>query len=110
MTRRCGVLTVVALVAGCASGATGDGVRGGRRTGLPQAAPAPMPGPADQALRIFWIDVEGGAATLVVAPTGETLLMDAGWPGPRDAGRIATTLESATGKRRLDYFVASHYH
>ena len=28
---------------------------------------------------IYWVDVEGGAATLVVAPTGESLLVDTGW-------------------------------
>src|SRR5215475_12674223 len=41
-------------------------------------------------LDIFYIDVEGGAATLIVTPTGESILIDAGWPGfeGRDAKRI----------------------
>ena len=41
-------------------------------------------------LQIHWIDVEGGAATLFVAPTGELLLFDTGNPGngDRDAKRI----------------------
>jgi hypothetical protein len=30
-------------------------------------------------LDIYWIDVEGGAATLIVAPTGESMLIDTGW-------------------------------
>ena len=33
---------------------------------------------------IYWVDVEGGAATLVVSPTGESLLVDTG-------GRRTTT-------------------
>ena len=39
---------------------------------------------------IYWVDVEGGAATLVVSPTGESLLVDTGFPGAddRDAKRI----------------------
>jgi beta-lactamase superfamily II metal-dependent hydrolase len=59
---------------------------------------------------IYWIDVEGGAATLVVSPTGESLLYDAGWEtGGRDARRIAAAV-SAAGLKRIDYFVLSHYH
>ena len=40
-------------------------------------------------LDIYWVDVEGGAATLMIAPSGESLLVDAGWEvGDRDAQRI----------------------
>src|SRR5262245_29591559 len=48
-----------------------------------------------KSLRIYWIDVEGGAATLVVTPEGGSLLMDCGWPGTRDADRIAATAKAA---------------
>lgn len=63
-------------------------------------------------LDIYWIDVEGGAATLIVTPDTETILMDAGWPGfeGRDAERIATVLGEEVGKLELDYFIASHFH
>ena len=37
----------------------------------------------EKTLRIYWVDVEGGAATLVVTPEGGSLLMDCGWPGTR---------------------------
>ena len=38
---------------------------------------------------IYWIDVEGGAATLIVSPSGESLLVDTGWENDdRDAKRI----------------------
>jgi beta-lactamase superfamily II metal-dependent hydrolase len=83
----------------------------GRGAAPPGAAAAPVtPGaPAAAPLRIQWIDVEGGAATLVVAPTGETLLVDTGFPGPRDADRIARAVRAA-GASRLDYVVVTHYH
>src|ERR1700690_4288437 len=32
-------------------------------------------------LQIYFIDVEGGQATLVVSPSGQSLLIDAGWSG-----------------------------
>ena len=62
-----------------------------------------------KSLRIYWVDVEGGAATLVVTAEGGTLLMDCGWPGKRDAGRIAKTL-AAAGAKKIDHYVTSHYH
>lgn len=63
-------------------------------------------------LRIYWIDVEGGAATLIVTPEGETILMDAGWPGldDRDPQRIVRVLENEVGRADLDYFIVSHFH
>ncbi len=30
-------------------------------------------------LDIYWIDTEGGGATLIVSPSGESLLVDTGW-------------------------------
>ena len=30
-------------------------------------------------LDFYWIDVEGGAATLIVSPSGESMLIDTGW-------------------------------
>jgi competence protein ComEC len=62
-------------------------------------------------LDIYFIDVEGGQATLVVSPSGESLLVDAGWPGfnGRDADRIVATAKQA-GVSRIDYLVVTHYH
>ncbi len=61
-------------------------------------------------MHIYWIDVEGGAATLLVAPDGQTFLHDAGWSEPRGgATRIAPVLTEA-GSQRIDYFAASHFH
>ena len=63
-------------------------------------------------LDIYWIDVEGGAATLIVTPSGETVLMDAGWPGfdGRDAKRIEHVLSKEAGAEKIDYFITSHFH
>lgn len=60
-------------------------------------------------LEIYWIDVEGGAATLIVAPSGQSLLVDAGWPGDRDPRRIVATAKAA-GLTRIDILVTTHYH
>jgi beta-lactamase superfamily II metal-dependent hydrolase len=60
-------------------------------------------------LRIYWVDVEGGAATLIVTPEGGSLLMDCGWPGKRDAERIAATAKAA-GLKQIDHYVTSHFH
>src|ERR1051326_7076865 len=64
-----------------------------------------------QALRIYAIDVEGGKSTLYVSPSGETMLIDAGYAGNdnRDANRIVAAAASA-GVKRIDYLVITHYH
>ena len=35
---------------------------------------------AGRKLEAYFIDVEGGQATLLIAPSGESLLIDTGWP------------------------------
>ena len=61
-------------------------------------------------LEIYWVDVEGGAATLMIAPSGESLLYDAGFEtGDRDAKRIFAVAQAA-GLKKIDYFVLSHFH
>jgi beta-lactamase superfamily II metal-dependent hydrolase len=64
----------------------------------------------DRTFDIYWVDVEGGAATLVVSPSGESLLYDAGWENDdRDAKRIFAAARQA-GITRIDHFVLSHFH
>jgi len=67
--------------------------------------------PAAKNLEVYFVDVEGGQATLVVAPSGQSLLVDAGWPGynGRDADRIAAAAKRA-GVKRIDYMLMTHYH
>jgi beta-lactamase superfamily II metal-dependent hydrolase len=72
------------------------------------AAPAAAQTPA-KTLQIYYIDTEGGQATLFVAPSGETLLVDVGNPGGRDTDRIMQALEDA-GVKQIDHLVLTHYH
>jgi hypothetical protein len=61
-------------------------------------------------LDIYWIDVEGGAATLIVTPSGESLLIDTGWAvDDRDAKRIYAATRQA-GLKKIDYLLISHFH
>jgi competence protein ComEC len=60
-------------------------------------------------LNVYFIDVEGGQSTLFVSPSGQSLLVDTGWPGARDADRIAGVAKQA-GITQIDYLVLTHYH
>jgi competence protein ComEC len=62
-----------------------------------------------KALEFYFIDVEGGQSTLFVSPSGQSLLVDTGWAGPRDAGRIASVAKLARVSQ-IDYLVLTHYH
>ena len=70
-----------------------------------------MTATAAKNLEVYFIDVEGGQATLFVSPSGESLLVDTGWSGHnhRDAQRIALAAKAA-GVKRIDYLVITHYH
>ena len=62
-------------------------------------------------LQIIWTDVEGGAATLIIAPSGESLLVDTGWAqnGDRDPKRIAAAARAA-GLKKIDMLWITHFH
>jgi competence protein ComEC len=60
-------------------------------------------------LEVYFIDVEGGQSTLFVSPSGQSVLVDAGWPGSRDAERI-TGVAKLAGITQIDYLVLTHYH
>jgi competence protein ComEC len=70
-----------------------------------------LPAQTRRTLDIYWIDVEGGASTLIVAPSGESLLVDTGFPGndDRDAKRIQAAAMAA-GLTRIDNLVITHFH
>lgn len=63
-------------------------------------------------LDIYFIDVEGGAATLFVTPAGETMLVDSGYPdnNGRDRDRILKVLKDVAGKTQIDHAAVSHWH
>ena len=58
---------------------------------------------AAKTLDIYFVDVEGGQSTLLVAPSGQTLLVDTGYAGysGRDADRIAAAAKAA-GVKHID--------
>ena len=63
-------------------------------------------------LDIYFIDVEGGAATLFITPAGESLLIDSGYPdyGGRDRDRILNVIREVAKRKALDHAVVSHWH
>ena len=65
---------------------------------------------ASNQLQIHFIDVEGGAATLIITPAGESLLADTGFGGndDRDAKRIFRAVQAA-GLTRIDYLLTTHF-
>ena len=67
--------------------------------------------PKPKALQIYFVDVEGGQATLFVTPDGDSLLIDTGWPGfdGRDADRIVAAAKAA-GIGKIDYVLITHFH
>lgn len=66
---------------------------------------------AQKNLRIYALDVEGGQSTLLVSPTGASLLVDTGWGGNngRDAERIQAAMKDA-GITKIDTVLITHYH
>ena len=62
-------------------------------------------------LKVYFVDVEGGQATLWVTPADQALLIDTGWAGNegRDADRIVAAAKDA-GLKKIDYVLITHYH
>jgi competence protein ComEC len=65
----------------------------------------------EKELHIYFVDVEGGQATLFVTPAGQSLLIDTGWSGNegRDADRIVAAAKKA-GISKIDYVLITHFH
>jgi competence protein ComEC len=68
--------------------------------------------PEPRSLEIYFIDVQGGAATLIVTAERESILIDSGWPGldDRDPKRIVHALKDLAGCDHLDHLVTTHWH
>jgi competence protein ComEC len=68
--------------------------------------------PPSRGLDLYFIDVMGGAATLIVTPERESILIDSGWPGlnDRDPKRIEHVLKEVAGLDHLDHLVTTHWH
>jgi len=72
------------------------------------ASPSPE---ARKELQVYFVDVEGGQATLFVTPAGQSMLIDTGWPGNngRDADRIVAAAKKA-GISKINYVLITHFH
>src|ERR1700693_2131984 len=77
----------------------------------PLSAPALRAPESHKTLQIYFVDVEGGQATLFVTPKGQSLLIDTGWAGNdgRDADRIVAAARLA-GISKIDYVLITHFH
>ena len=66
---------------------------------------------ANKTLDIYFLDMVGGASTLIVTPLGESVLIDTGSlePKHRDADRIIKACRYA-GLKHIDYLVTTHFH
>jgi competence protein ComEC len=63
-----------------------------------------------RALDIYFIDVEGGASTLIVTPAGESILVDSGFAEERDAQRILRVAKEVAGLSQIDHYITTHWH
>lgn len=90
------LLRVVAIIA-CIAGVLSIGALAAPQKSMP--------------LQVYFVDVEGGQATLFVTPEGESLLIDTGWPDHdnRDAKRIVAAAKEA-GLKKIDYVLITHFH
>lgn len=63
-------------------------------------------------LDIYFIDVEGGACTLIVSPSGESLVIDSGYPdnNGRDLKRILHVVRDVAGLKQIDHAAVTHWH
>jgi beta-lactamase superfamily II metal-dependent hydrolase len=68
------------------------------------------PPPSGSLLKIYFVDIGQGAGTLVVSPSGKSMLIDGGPTGQGNAKVIPllNTVLGPTGK--VDYLVLTHYH
>jgi competence protein ComEC len=64
---------------------------------------------AANALTMYVVDVEGGNATLIISPSGESMLIDTANPGARDSDRIMAAAQDA-GLKQVETVVTTHYH
>jgi competence protein ComEC len=89
-----GWVWIIAIIVGCGRIAEGQAIKPAR------------------GLEIYFIDVQGGAATLLVSPERESVLIDSGWPGfdDRDPKRIVHVLKELAGCDQLDHLVTTHWH
>lgn len=70
-----------------------------------------QPNTTARPLEIYFLDMAGGASTLIVTPLGESVLIDTGSREPmhRDVDRICRACKDV-GIKHIDYLVTTHFH
>ena len=63
--------------------------------------------PARAVLTLYFLDAEGGQATLIVTPDNQSLLVDTGYG--RDVARVVDAVREA-GLSRIDRLLLTHFH
>lgn len=73
--------------------------------------PVSVTQPGPRTLDIYFLDMVGGGSTLIVTPSGESVLIDTGSlePKHRDADRIYQAAQYA-GLKQIDHLVTTHFH
>jgi beta-lactamase superfamily II metal-dependent hydrolase len=74
------------------------------------SSPASPAASAQAPIDVYWVDVEGGAATFIVTPGKQVLLADTGFPGARDGERVLRVLREQIHASAIDYLIVTHYH
>ncbi|MBZ5583307.1 MAG: MBL fold metallo-hydrolase [Acidobacteriia bacterium] len=66
--------------------------------------------PAAKTLDMWVVDTEGGKSVLLLSPSGQSMLIDTGFPGnnDRDANRILEACKAA-GVTKIDVLITTHY-
>lgn len=77
---------------------------------LAAALGTPASAQSGRGLDIYFVDTEGGAATLIVTPAGESVLIDCGNPGTRDAARIHKVATEQAKLTAIDHLICTHWH
>jgi beta-lactamase superfamily II metal-dependent hydrolase len=98
-------LCLLAAASSCRSGSGGDAAGGAGACGTGTWRPG--------ALEIHHLAMGQADATLVIGPTGRTLLVDVGetaWDSSAGALTAGAYIAAATGCRRLDYVLLTHFH
>jgi competence protein ComEC len=88
--------------AGDAGGGSSGAGNGGSATGGSGGAPTGT-------LDIYFVDTEGGQATVMKLPGGQVFIVDTGNPGARDGDRIQAVLRDELSKTSVEYLLTTHY-
>ena len=101
------VIVVLVVIAGCTGAISTTGEGDGASTSQPtDPNSTPTLTAASGTLEVHFINVGQSVSTLVVSPSGETMLIDSGHY--RDNGEYVLQYLRAHGIDRIDHFVVSH--